>query len=388
MGLLLRYSLGNLATRRLTTSLTVLGMALVVFVFAAVLMLAHGLDKTLVTTGSYANAIVTRDGANTETVSIVSRDQAGIVTTQSEVTMQADGTPVAAKEIVVLISADKRSNGDAANVVIRGTSLSACVLRPNVKLVSGRMFTPGTSEVVAGHAVARNFRGCGLNESVRFAGREWKVVGVFDAGGAGFDSELWGDAEQVQQAFRRPIYSSVTVQLREPARFDEMKKRLESDPRMTVAVEREREYYAKQSKASGTFIRVIGLAVTVLFALGAVIGAMVTMFAAVQNRTVEIGTLRALGFSRGAVLRVFLVESLLLGLLGGVLGIAGASCLSLVNVTTMNWDTFSEIAFGFALSPGIASGALMFAVLMGVVGGLLPAMQAAGADIIDSLRKA
>jgi putative ABC transport system permease protein len=388
MGLLLRYSLGNLATRRLTTSLTVLGMGLVVFVFAAVLMLAHGLDKTLVTTGSYANAIVTRDGANTETVSIVSRDQAGIVTTQSEVAMQADGTPVATKEIVVLISADKRSNGDAANVVIRGTSLSACVLRPNVKLVSGRMFTPGTSEVVAGRAVARNFRGCGLDESVRFAGREWKVVGVFDAGGASFDSELWGDAEQVQQAFRRPIYSSVTVQLREPARFDEMKKRLESDPRMTVAVEREREYYAKQSKASGTFIRVIGLAVTVLFALGAVIGAMVTMFAAVQNRTVEIGTLRALGFSRGAVLRVFLVESLLLGLLGGVLGIAGASCLSLVNVTTMNWDTFSEIAFGFALSPGIASGALVFAVLMGVVGGFLPAMQAAGANIIDSLRKA
>jgi putative ABC transport system permease protein len=388
MGLLLRYSLGNLATRRLTTSLTVLGMALVVFVFAAVLMLAHGLDKTLVTTGSYANAIVTRDGANTETVSIVGREQAGIVTTQGEVAMQADGTPVAAKEIVVLISADKRKNGDAANVVIRGTSLSACVLRPNVKLVTGRMFTPGTSEVVAGRAVARNFRGCGLNESVRFAGREWKVVGVFDAGGASFDSELWGDAEQVQQAFRRPIFSSVTVQLREPARFEELKKRLESDPRMTVAVEREREYYAKQSKASGTFIRVIGLAVTVLFALGAVIGAMVTMFAAVQNRTVEIGTLRALGFSKGAVLRVFLVESLLLGLLGGVLGIAGASLLSLVNVTTMNWDTFSEIAFGFALSPRIAIGALAFAVLMGTAGGFLPAMQAASADIIDSLRKA
>lgn len=388
MGLLLRYSFGNLVTRRLTTSLTVLGMGLVVFVFAAVLMLAHGLDKTLVATGGEANAIVTRDGATSETVSIMGREQAGIVATQGEIALQADGTPVAAKEIVVLISADKRKNGDAANIVIRGTSTSAFVLRPDVKLVSGRMFTPGTSEVVAGRAVARNFSGCGLDENLRFAGREWKVVGIYDAGGSGFDSEMWGDAEQVQQAFRRPIFSSVTARLREPARFDELKRRLESDPRMTVEVQREREYYGKQSKASGTFIRVIGLAVTVLFSLGAVIGAMVTMFAAVQNRTVEIGTLRALGFSRGAVLRVFLVESLLLGLLGGLVGVAGASLLSLVNVSTMNWDTFSEVAFGFALSPSIAISALVFAVLMGMTGGLVPAVQAAGANIIDSLRKA
>jgi ABC-type lipoprotein release transport system permease subunit len=388
MGLLLRYSLGNLATRRLTSALTVLGMALVVFVFAAVLMLAHGLDKTMVETGSSANVIVTRDAATSETVSIVGRDQAGVVTTQPEVAVQADGTPVAVKEIVVLISADKRKNGEKTNVTIRGTSPAGFALRPEIRLREGRMFTPGTSEVVAGRAVARNFQGCGLGENVRFAGREWMVVGVFDAGGTAFDSELWGDAEQVQQAFRRPIFSSVTVRLGEPARFDAVKKRLESDPRMTVEVHREREYYAKQSQASATFIRLIGLAVTILFSAGAVIGAMITMFAAVQNRSVEIGTLRALGFSRRAVLRVFLVESLLLGLAGGLLGLLGAALLSLVKVTTMNWDTFSEVAFGFALSPGIATGALVFAVLMGTAGGFLPALAAAGTGIVDALRKA
>ena len=386
MGLLFRYSFGSLTTRRLTAALTVLGMALVVFVFAAVLMLAHGLEKTLVETGSDANIIVTRDGANTETVSILGRQQADVVTTQGEVAVGEDGTAIAAEEIVVLISADKRKNGEATNVVIRGTSPHAFQLRPAIRIVQGRMFAPGTSEVVAGRSVARNFTGCGLGESLRFAGRDWEVVGVFDAGGTGFDSELWGDAEQVQQAFRRPIYSSVTVRLREPARFAEVEKRLESDPRLTVEVERERDYYAKQSQASGTFIKVIGIAVSVLFALGATIGAMITMFAAVANRTVEIGTLRALGFSRATVLGVFLVESLLLGLVGGAVGLAAASLLSAIDVTTMNWDTFSEIAFGFTLSPGIVIGALVFAALMGTLGGFLPAVRASRAGIVESLR--
>jgi putative ABC transport system permease protein len=386
VGLLLRYSFGSLLARRLTATLTILGMALVVFVFAAVLMLAHGLEKTLVDTGSSDNVIVTRKAANTETVSIMSRDQASILTTQGEVAVQEDGTPIAVKEIVVLISADKRKSGDAGNVIIRGTSATAFVLRPDVRLVEGRMFAPGTSEVIAGRSVARNFKGCGLGEKLKFAGRDWLVVGVFDAGGTGFDSELWGDADQVQQSFRRPIYSSVTMKLREPARFTEMKQRLEADPRLTIDVQRERAYYAKQSQASATFIKVIGLAVSILFSLGATIGAMITMFAAVANRTVEIGTLRALGFTRATVLRVFLAESLLLGLLGGVIGVGAASLLSVISVTTTNWTTFSEVAFGFVLSPGIAIGALVFASLMGTVGGFLPAVRAAQSGIVDSLR--
>jgi ABC-type antimicrobial peptide transport system permease subunit len=388
MGLLFQYSIRNLATRRLTTLLTVLGMALVVFVFAAVLMLAHGLEKTLVDTGSEENIFVTRDASTAETVSILDRDQAGIVMAQPEIAVEGDGTPIATKEIVVLIAAEKRSNSDEANVVIRGTEEEVFRLRKGIRLVKGRMFAPGTSELIAGASTARNFKNCGLGERLRFAEREWAVVGVFDGGGTGFDSELWGDAEQVQQAFRRPIYSSVTARLRDKGSFEEMEKRLEADPRLTVEVEREIEYYAKQSRATATFIRVIGLVVTIIFSIGAVLGAMITMYAAVSNRTSEIGTLRAIGFTRRTVLAVFLVEALALGLLGGAAGIAGASFLSFITVSTTNWDTFSEIAFGFELSPDIVIGSFLFAIVMGVVGGFLPAVRASRARIVESLRAA
>jgi len=388
MGLLLGYTIRNLAVRKLTTALTVIGLGLVVFVFAAVMMLAHGLEETLVQTGSDDNAIIVRAAANTETISLVMRDQAGIVKTQPEVAAAADGSPIATAELVVLMNLNKRKNNDPSNVVIRGTTRDVFALRPNVKLVSGRMFTPGTSEIIAGKAVAANFKGCGLGEHVTFAMREWTVVGIFDANGAAFDSELWGDIEQVQQAFRRPIFSSVTVKLRDPARFDQLKTRLESDPRLTVDVKREKVYYAEQSQATSDFIRVVGLAISIIFALGAMIGAMITMYAAVANRTVEIGTLRAIGFSRRAILVVFLVESIWLSLIGGAVGLAAASFMSFVSISTTNWNTFSELAFGFTLSPGIIIGALVFSLVMGLAGGFLPAVRAARANIVESLRAA
>ncbi|MEW5702194.1 MAG: ABC transporter permease [Candidatus Zixiibacteriota bacterium] len=388
MGLILGYTLRNLAVRKLTTTLTVSGLSLVVFVFAAVMMLAHGLEKTLVATGSADNAIVVRAAASTETVSLLSREQGAIVKTQPEILLGGDGAPVAAGEIVVLINIDKRKNGEPANVVIRGTVPAAFPLRPNVKLTSGRMFTPGTSEVIAGSAVAANFRGCGLGEHVTFAGREWNVVGTFDAGGAGFDSELWGDVEQVQQSFRRPILSSMTVKLRDPAEFQKFKERLESDPRLTIDVKRELDYYADQSRATATFIRVIGTVISIIFAFGAMVGAMITMYATVANRTVEIGTLRAIGFSRRAVMLVFLIESLWLSLIGAGIGLVAASLMSLVRISTTNWDTLSELAFGFAVSPQIILGSLIFAVAMGLCGGFLPAVRAARANIVESLRAA
>jgi len=387
MALFLSYSFRNLLVRKLTTTLTVLGLGLVVFVFSTVLMLANGLEETLVETGSPNNAIVVRAAASSETVSIMSRDQAGVIKTQPEVAVNADGTPIATNEIVVLININKRKNNEPSNVTIRGTTKDVFTLRSDIKLVAGRMFTPGTSEVIAGQAVAENFKGCGLGESVDFANREWKVVGVFDAGGAGFDSELWGDVEQVQQAFRRPIFSSVTVRLTDPAQFMPLKKRLEADPRMTVSVKREQQFYREQSQATATFIRVIGLVVSIIFAAGATIGAMITMYAAVANRTVEIGTLRALGFSRLRVLGVFLTESIWLALIGGALGLVAASFMSFVQVSTTNWDTFAELAFGFSLSPGIIIGTLIFAVVMGLVGGFLPAVRASRFKIVDSLRE-
>jgi ABC-type antimicrobial peptide transport system permease subunit len=387
MTLFLSYSFRNLLVRKLTTILTVLGLGLVVFVFATVLMLANGLEQTLVETGSPNNAIVLRAAATAETVSIMSRDQAGIIKTQGEVAVNEDGSPIATNEIVVLININKRKNNEPSNVIIRGTTDDVFTLRPEVKLIEGRMFTPGTSEVIAGKNVSENFKGCGLGESVDFAMRKWTVVGVFDAGGAGFDSELWGDVEQVQQAFRRPIFSSVTVRLADPAQFGAMKERLESDPRMTVSVKRERQFYQQQSQATATFIRVIGLVISIIFAVGATIGAMITMYAAVANRTVEIGTLRALGFSRLRVLGVFMTESIWLALLGGAVGLIAASFMSFVQVSTTNWDTFAELAFGFTLSPGIIIGTLIFSVLMGLIGGFLPAVRASRFRIVNSLRE-
>jgi len=386
MGLFLNYSFRSILVRKLTTTLTVLGLGLVVFVFAAVLMLAHGLEETLVETGSPDNVIVVRAAASSETLSIMSRDQAGIVKTQDEIAVDTEGKPLAVSELVVLINLNKRANNDPSNIILRGTTAEAFALRPTIKLTAGVMFTPGTSEVIAGASVAGNFKGCGLGESVQFAGREWQVVGLFDADGAGFDSELWADVEQVQQAFRRPIYSSVTARVRDGTQIPVFKNRLESDPRMTVTVKNEQQFYAEQSRATATFIRVIGLVVSVIFSLGAMIGAMITMYAAVSNRTVEIGTLRAIGFSRGRVLSVFLSEAIWLSLVGGAIGIAAASLMSFVTVSTTNWDTFSELAFGFRLSPQIILGTILFSLGMGLLGGFLPAVRASRARIIESLR--
>jgi ABC-type antimicrobial peptide transport system permease subunit len=388
MGLILVYTLRNLMVRKLTTALTVVGMGLVVFVAASVMMLAHGLETTLVATGSDDNAIFVRKAANTETISLVMRDDAGVATTQPEVAVSSDGTPIAASEIVILVSLDKAGTTDAANVVLRGTQPKALELRRNVQLVEGRMFTPGTSEIVVGRSATKNYAGCKIGQSVRFAMREWTIVGMFDAHGAGFDSELWGDADQVQQAFRRTIYSSVTVRLRDPSQFEQLKTRMETDPRLTVDVKREKEYYAAQSEMMSGFIRVMGTVISVVFSIGAMIGAMITMYAAVANRTREIGTMRAIGFPRRRVLTVFLIEAIWLSLLGGGVGVLAAAMMSFVHVSTTNWTTFSELAFGFALSPSIVIGSFAFAIVMGLVGGFLPAVRAARADIINSLREA
>jgi len=232
------YSFRNLWTRRMTTLLTASGMAMVVFVFAATLMLADGLQKTLVETGSPDNVVVIRRAAQSEVQSGVERLQASIVETNPAVALGADGRPLLAKELVVLINLPKRGSKKPANVVIRGIGHSSLAIRPQVKLVSGRMPRPGSSEILAGQGIAKRFEGAGIGEHLRFAMRDWTVVGVFDAGSTGFSSEIWGDADQLMQSFRRPVYSSVTFRLKESAMFEAVKTALESDPRMTVEAKR------------------------------------------------------------------------------------------------------------------------------------------------------
>jgi ABC-type antimicrobial peptide transport system permease subunit len=362
-------------------------MALVVFVFAAILMLAEGLQKTLVDTGSYDNVVIIRKASVSEVQSGVERLQASIVETQPEVAIGSEGQRLLAKELVVLITMPKRGSDKPSNVVIRGISESSMSLRPQVKLIEGRMPKPGSSEIIAGQSIAKRFKGGGVGETLRFAMRDWTVVGVFDAGNTGFSSEIWGDVDQLMQAFRRPVYSSVIFKLRDSSEFDNVKKRIESDPRLTLEAKRETRYYKDQSEMMAKFLRILGMSLTLIFSLGAVIGAMITMYAAVANRTSEIGTLRALGFQQSSILTSFILESLLLGFSGGLVGLFFASFLQLFTVSTMNWQTFSELAFSFSLTFGIMYKALMFSLIMGFVGGVLPAFRASRMNIVEALWK-
>ncbi len=250
------------------------------------------------------------------------------------------------------------------------------------------MFQPGTSEVITGRAIADGFRGAGVGETLRFASRDWTVVGVFDAERTGFDSEIWGDAEQFLQAFRRVGFSALLFRLADPERFDAVKEVIESDPRLTLEAKRETRFYADQSESLARFIFYLGTTISIIFSIGAIIGAMITMYASVASRTAEIGTLRALGFSRGSILIAFLGESLLLGLLGGVIGLVCAAFMQTLSISTTNFQTFAEIAFRFALTPDIVLSALAFALVMGFIGGFLPAARAARLKIVDALRAA
>jgi putative ABC transport system permease protein len=386
----LSYIARNLWVRRVTTALTALGMALVVYVFATVLMMSEGIRATLVATGQPDNVIVLRKGAGAEINSGIGRDQASVIETLPGIATDELGRRLVSKEPVVLNNLPKRDSGKPSNVTVRGTSETALQLRPQVRLVEGRMFRPGSAEVIAGRSIARGFQGAGLGETLRFAGRDWTVVGVFDAGRTGFDSEIWGDAEQMMQAFRRQAYSTVVFRMAsaDDDSFDKVRSAIDGDVRLTLEAKREIAFYAEQSKALATFIDVLGLVLSVIFSIGAMVGAMITMYAAVASRVAEIGTLRALGFRRRSVLIAFLGESLLLALVGGAVGLGAASFMRHINVSTTNFQTFSELAFQFVLTPGIAAQAIAFALVMGIVGGVLPAWQASRLKIVDCLRAA
>ncbi len=384
----LGYIARNLWARRLTTTLTAAGLALVVFVFATVLMLGEGLRTTMVTTGEIDNVVLIRRSAETEVQSAVAREQASVATSDAQVALGADGQPMVSKETVVLISLNKRDTDKPSNVIIRGAGPLGLTLRPQIKLTSGRMFRPGSSEIIVGASIARRFSGVDMGQTLRFGQREWTVVGLFDAGNSGFDSEIWGDADQLMQAFRRPVFSMLVVRLSDPARFDAYQAAIEGDPRLTLEAKREQSFYSDQSKALSTFINILGLTLSIIFSIGAMIGATITMYASVANRVGEIGTLRALGFQRRSILAAFLSESLLLAVVGGIVGLGFASLMQFLSFSTTNFQSFSELAFGFTLSGAIVVKALLFSLVMGFVGGFLPAVRAARMQIVDALRAA
>ena len=382
----IRYILRSFAARRLTTSMTVLGIALVVFVFSAVLMMAHGVQQTLRATGSDENVLVLRKAANSETLSVLDRETATIVTGLPQVARSAGGSPLSSREAVVIINMEKAAGG-MSNVTVRGVEPAAFELRPQVQLAEGSLFRWGAREIVVGKSIADRFNGAQVGERIKFAGDFWTVVGTFDSDGSGFDSEIWGDSSQIMDAFRRNSYSTLTLRLRDPAAFGEFVGIFQSDNRLLhFEAKGERRFFEEQSEMMATFIRVLGLFITAIFSAGSIIGAMITMYGSVANRTIEIGTLRALGFLRRSILVAFLAESFLISLGGGLLGLLLASFLQFFTISTLNFASFAEIAFSFALSPSIAMISLGFSLIMGLTGGFLPAVRAARLNILQALR--
>lgn len=385
-GLSLAYVARNLWARKFTTSLTVAGMGLVVFVFATVLMMAAGLRHTLGGTGSPSNVLIIRQGSQTEVQSTIDHDEANIIAALPGIATNAQGQPLASREALVLVNLPKKGSDRPSNVIVRGTTDDGINMRHKLHLVAGRQFRSGTSEIIVGAGVARGNTGTQIGDTLHFGLRDWTIVGIFDTGGSGFDAEIWGDSEQMMQAFRRVTFSSMVLHLRDKDSYDTFTKALATDPRLQVEAKRESDFYADQSRQLATFISVLGQAITLIFSIGAIIGAMITMYASVANRTREIGTLRALGFQRQNIVNAFLAEAVLLGLSAGVLGLFGASFMQLLEISTTNMQTFSEVIFTLIMTPAIAAEVLFFSLFMGVLGGFLPALRASRLEIVEALR--
>jgi putative ABC transport system permease protein len=361
----------------------------VVFVLAATLMLAHGLKTTLKASGSPGNGLVLRKGSDVEIASSIDTPTVGLILAGPGVKKDGEGKPVGVGEVVVVISAEKAGTaGQRSSVTVRGTTEVALQVRPLVRVVKGRPPQPGTDEVMIGQSLLGRFEGLALGKSFDLKkGRPVTVVGVFEADGSAFESEVWADVETVRSSFgREGMASSVTVLLESPTKFDGFAATVENDKRLGLAAMREIEYFEKQSGGMVVFLTTLGALFAFLFAVGAMIGAMITMYGAVAQRAREIGTLRALGFSRFAILTSFLFESVALAVIGGLVGLVAALGMSLVEFSVMNFATFSEIVFKFTASPGILIGSLIAGATMGLLGGFFPAIRAARMSPISAMR--
>lgn len=386
MALLWTYSIRNVWVRSSTTVSTIVGLALVSLVLMAVLMMGTGLNNALIESGSADNVLLLRKGATTEIASGIYRDQAHIVRTLPGIAQTPAGTPLAIPELVVLVSLAKQGAATPANVTVRGTQPEAFALRHQVRLTQGRQWQPGTTEIVIGAHIAKRFLPKGTGSHLRIGARDWLVVGILDAQGTAFDSEIWGDTDQLMAAYGRDSYSSLTLRLSQPGAFQQIDGAIGADTRLLLQVKRERDYYREKSVTIATFIRLLGLTVTSIFAVGATLAGTMTMYGAVASRIGEIGMLRVLGFTRRNILAVFLFESVLLGALAGLLAIGGGAALQFITLSTMNWGTFSELAFRLTLTPASILITLHFAIAISLLGGLPPAYRAARITVTSALR--
>ncbi len=382
------YNLRSLRQRPVSTVTTALGMALVVAVFIAMMALSNGFSAALRSTGSTENVLLIRQGANQEMNSGISRDAARVVSGMPFVETGADGLPMVSPETYVVVPLPRAEGRGMANVVARGVGLTAFDVRKDIEITDGRAFRSGAREVVVGKTFTERFDNSDIGDTVRFATEDWVIVGHFSAGGSSFESEIWGENEQFMPVFRGQIFQSVTFRMRDPAAFDGIKEMLEGDSRLNVDAFRELEFYANQSTLLSQVLSFIAVFISTIMAVGAVFGAVNTMYAAVASRAPEIGVLLTLGFKRRNVLTSFIAEASLIALLGGAIGCLMALPINGLVTSTTNWNTFSEVAFAFRVTPSLLVTGVVFSVLMGLLGGFFPAWKAARANVVDSLRQA
>ncbi|ABF40620.1 ABC efflux pump, inner membrane subunit [Candidatus Koribacter versatilis Ellin345] len=393
MAIPISYNIRSLGVRWSSTLVAVIGIAGTVGVFVAMLALANGFKSTLVHSGLNDNAIVLRGGATSEMMSGMGLDQVKVIADMPGVARK-NGRSSISPEVVVIAAFPLKSTGTDANVQVRGVSPQIFDVRPNVHIAQGRTFEPGRNELIVGRNVQKTYVAAAgvpfnLGQTVRFGGGEWTVVGVFDAGGSAFDSEIWCDSAILDQVYKRPqnSFQSLTVHLENEAAFQKFKDAVTTDPRLTMQVQREREYYEKQSRVMSTLITVLGGLVAVVMAVGAILGALNTMYSAVSERGREIATMRALGFGAGSVVLSFMIEAICIAIIGGVVGCLAVLPINGLTTGTMNFQTFSHLAFAFQVTPPLIIGGLIFSVFMGILGGVPPAVRAARARIAVALRE-
>ncbi len=380
------YNLRSLKQRPVSTAATALGMGLVVLVFIAMMALSRGFRAALVETGSPENVIVLRKGSDTELTSGIGRETANTIAAMPFVASAPDGRPLASPEVYVLISLERPGEGDAL-VVARGINPEAFRVRKDVSIVDGRMIEPGASEIMVGKSIVGRFANTGIGEKLSFANRDWTVVGHFAAGGSGFESEIWGENKQFMPAFRGEVFQSVTFRMRDPSAFAAVKQALENDPRLRVDALREYDFYANQSFLLTQILNFAAVFISGIMAIGAIFGAINTMYAAVGARAPEIAVLRTLGFRPGSVLFSFLLEASVIALLGGILGCLLSLPLNGIMTSTTNWQSMSEVAFAFRVTPDLLVNGMVFALVMGLIGGFFPARRAARQPIVQVARE-
>jgi len=379
MALPLVYNLRNVQQRPVSTLTTALGVGLTVSIFIGALALAAGFRAALVSTGSPDNAIALRKGADSEISSGVSREAVSILRAHPGVAVGPDGRPLATADLVVIVNKERIGFTGSSNLSVRGVDPSGIAVRASIQILpGGRNFTPGTDEVIVGRRIASRFANCAVGDRIEFQQRSFTVVGHFTANGSSFESEIWGDAAVLGPAVGRDdVFQTVTFRMKDPAQFAALKTELEKDPRLQIQLKRESDFYAEQSELFVGLITGIGIFITLIMAIGAVFGAANTMYATIGSRTREIATLLVLGFRPGAIMVSFLVESVLICLLGGVIGCLLALPINGIATSTTNFQSFSEVGFAFAVTPEALVSGLVFSVVLGLVGGFFPARQAA-----------